>query len=53
MIAKGYTIGVFIDIEGVFDNTLNTSIKEVVERHKIPEARGLNAKHAGKKLTQP
>jgi len=52
MIAKDYTIGVF-DIERVFDNTLNTLIKEVVERHKIPEARGLNAKHAGKKLTQP
>ena len=40
MIAKGhtigvYTIGVFIDIEGVFDNTLNISIKEVVERHRF------------------
>jgi len=36
--AKGYALGVFIDIEGAFDSTSNKSIKEAMTKHEVPEA---------------
>jgi len=36
--AKGYALGVFIDIEGAFDSTSNKSIQESMTNHEIPEA---------------
>jgi len=36
--AKGYALGVFIDIEGAFDSTSNKSIEESMTNHGIPEA---------------
>ncbi|XP_018406343.1 PREDICTED: uncharacterized protein LOC108782547 [Cyphomyrmex costatus] len=37
MAAKGYAIGVFINIEGAFDSTSNTSTKDAMNRSNIPE----------------
>ena len=34
--AKGYALGVFLDIEGAFDSTTNKIICEAMERHQIP-----------------
>ena len=36
--AKGYALGVFLDIEGAFDSTSNKIICETTERYQIPEA---------------
>jgi len=36
--AKGYALGVFIDIEGVFDSTSNKSIKEAITKREVSEA---------------
>jgi len=36
--AKGYALGVFLDIEGTFDNTSYTVIREAMIRHNIPTA---------------
>jgi len=36
--AKGYALGVFIDIERAFDSTSNKSIKKAMVKHEIPKA---------------
>jgi len=36
--AKGYALGVFINIEGAFDSTSNKSIKDAMTKHEILEA---------------
>ncbi|XP_032690767.1 uncharacterized protein LOC116853705, partial [Odontomachus brunneus] len=36
--AKGYTLGVFLDIEGAFDSTSYKMIREAMTRHYIPTA---------------
>jgi len=36
--ASGYALGIFIDIEKVFDSTSNKSIKEAVTTRVVPEA---------------
>jgi len=33
----GYALGLFLDIEGTFDTTSYTAIKEAMHRHDIPE----------------
>jgi len=35
--AKNYALGIFIDIEGAFDSTLNKSIKKAMTKREIPE----------------
>jgi len=33
----GYALGLFLDVEGVFDTISYTAIKEAMHRHDIPE----------------